>query len=222
MGGMTTPLPAALPVAEPEARPTGRITVPVKYEAMMRYIAANPAFTYQELGRYLGVSAGWVANVVGTDLFVARFQEFMAELDNKMLLPTLVDKVKGATALAVERLSTVIEKTTSEDTILRASDMLLKATKAPATHTLINTSGPVQVNKYSVDPRIVAIHQARRAHLEAAQGDSMPIASIEAVVDGLTLESLGPKPPAVEFNESEAVGYQRAELLRILDEPDRE
>ena len=177
----------------------GRIKVPIKYEAIMRFLAANPSASLQEGARYFGVSPGWFSTVVQSDLFVARYQEFLSELDEKLLLPQLADRVRGVAAVALERLATVVETTGSEETILRANTMLLAAAKPPASSQHVHIQGNINQVSYTLDPRLDAIQSARRLTLDAAQGPAIPCEGMGGTpIDGNAEDGVRPLPPHLQ------------------------
>lgn len=187
----------------------------------MRFLVVNPAATLQEGARHFKVSAGWYSTVINSDLFIARYQEFLAELDTKVGLPALADRVRGNTALAMERLASVLEFTSDPDVILKASDTLLKAAR-PA-QVVQNINGPVQ-QVFTLDSRLDAIQKARRQALDQAQGSSLPVTELAEVAvplnGGVLLDRLevGPPPPTVEILIPAAPPRRKPSLDDLLSE----
>lgn len=188
---MANTAPTSLPNLA-ETKPHGKVSL--EFEAIMRWMVANPKGTIQEGARFFGVGAGWFSTVIHSDLFRARYHEFQKQLEASFELPTIGDRVKGLTAQALERLSTAIEHTGSEETLLRASKMLLDATKGPAQPIHVHGGqGPMQVN-FQLDRRLDAIQAARTAHLARAQGDALPIQHVVDVAAPTLIEVLPPAP----------------------------
>lgn len=163
------------------APPVKRTRVPPTYEHIMRWLAMNPAATAREGAEFFGVTPRWWGSVVNSDLFIARYQEWMAEMDNKVLLPTLLDKVKGAASLAVDRLTESLEPAIVDpEHVRKSTEVLLSAVKPQTPHTVHNTN-VFQQNTFTLDPRLDAIQRTRRAQLEAAKGNALPVIEVEAI-----------------------------------------
>ena len=161
----------------------------------MRWLFANPEKSMQEGARAFGVSPGWFSTVVNSDLFIARYQEWLAEMDEGAQLPKLAERVNGVAALAVEKLAGMIENSTDPEVVLKATDILLRANKPGNINVTNNNSGPVQNNTFMLDPRLAAIQDGRRAATEAARGAALPVTDIVEVADPLL--TVMPPPPAV-------------------------
>ena len=189
---MSEPLPVPTPAQS-------RIKVPPIYEAIMRWIAANPAATLQEGARQFKVSAGWYSTVINSDLFIARYQEWLSELDEKLLLPALMDRVNGNASLAMEKLATLLEQTNDPDVVLKASDTLLKATKPGPVNIHQTINGNAQ-QVFSLDSRLAAIQAARRTALDQARGNALPVSTIAEIAvpvgDSVLLDRLEVVEPA--------------------------
>lgn len=159
--------PAQALVGPPATAQPNRIKVPTLYEDIMRWLATHPGSSIKEGARFFGKSPGWFATVVNSDLFIARYQEWMAEMDQASGIIDMVAKVRGVAAQALEKLSTTIEDSIDPEVILRASDILLKQLRAPST--TVNITGNVDARQlYALDPRLAAIQATRSALLEAA------------------------------------------------------
>lgn len=209
-------------MAEPQAAPAPvtRIKVPPKYEAIMRWLFANPEKSIQEGARVFNVSPGWFSTVVNSDLFIARYQEFLAEMDEAQELPRMAHRVLGATAFAIEKLVSQIENSTDPDFIAKATDILLRASKPPASTTINHNNGPVQQNTFQLDPRLAAISDARKAALEAARGHALPVIDVESIAvpgpnGGAMLDRLEVKPPQERV---ELTIMAEADILKAFDE----
>lgn len=180
--------------------PVKRTRVPPLYENIMRWLATNPGASLKDGAEFFDVTPRWLSTVINSDLFITRYQEWMAELDNKVLLPTLLDRVKGAAALAVERLSESLESPAVDpDHALKATDVLLRAVKPPAPNIASATFN--QQNVFTLDPRLAAVQAARRAQLEAAAalGSALPVTPMSEEVLSTGLLEIGETVEAVDI-----------------------
>lgn len=104
----------------------------------------------------------------------------------------------------MEKLATILETTADPEVILKASDTLLKATKASPTAVTNNFNGPTQ-QVFHLDSRLDAIQKSRQAALAAARGSALPVTELAEVAvpfgEGVLLDRMEvSEPEMVEFS----------------------
>lgn len=136
---------------------------PPNIESVMGWLVAAPDANINDAAAAFGVSPRWMAQLLSSDMFKARYTAFARERGVEVFLPTNADRLAGATALALERLGAAVATMVDHETLIKASDTLLKAQKGNIT---INTTGPVA---FALNGQAAAIEAARSEMLAGAQ-----------------------------------------------------
>ena len=100
-----------------------------KHEAILDMMLANPQMKLRDIAREMGVSQSWLSCIIHSDAFQRKLSERQEEIFNATLMP-LKDKIAGAAAVAVEKLSEGVESAspvTDREFVLDATEKLLKA-----------------------------------------------------------------------------------------------
>ena len=113
------------------------------HEQMMLWVLENPGGTLREMSAVFGYTVPWLCQVVNSDMFKAAIAEKMGDLTATVMadIPT---KLRGTAALAIERVTEVLQTTEDKELIVDAFDKVMhRYGYAPNSKNPGHGSGPV-------------------------------------------------------------------------------
>lgn len=140
-----------------------------KHEAILDMMLANPQMKLRDIAREMGVSQSWLSCIIHSDAFQRRLSARQEEIFNATLLP-LKDKIAGAAAVAVEKLSESVENASpaaDREFVLDATEKLLKAAGFTGRESVAESVNAQQNNFFfGADALEVAREKMRQKALE--------------------------------------------------------